>query len=333
MMTRRNKIIALIAAGAIVGAALGALWSLRVLQSNNEIKRQTEMTKPKVYFTRDISPAGLMQVYNALGRVPHGRVAVKISTGEPGGHNYLKPDLIGDFVKSVDGAIVECNTAYGGGRAHTADHLRAAAEHGFTAIAPVDIMDADGEIELPVSRGLQIKKNYVGSHFKNYDFWVILSHFKGHQMGGFGGALKNMAIGIASGPGKLWVHSAGKTKTEWVDTPQDAFLESMADAVASVIDSVGAENMIHINVLNNLSIDCDCAAHPADPEMADIGIMASLDPVALDRASVDAVYASPDQGKKHLCERIEKLNGTHILRASEKLGIGRESYELVDLDK
>ena len=304
------------------------------------------MPKSKVYFTHDISPLGLARAYDALQNPAHGRVAVKISTGEPGGHNYLKPELIGDFVKSVKGTITEANTAYTGKRFTTADHLRAAADHGFTKIADVDIMDADGEMELPIERGLVIKKNFVGSHFKNYDFWVILSHFKGHMMGGFGGALKNVAIGIASGAGKAWIHSGGRTRDTAGDiwsTPQNTFLESMADAVASVVDSVdpspqngaeaNAKNMIYINVLNNLSIDCDCDAHPADPEMADIGIMASLDPVALDRASVDAVYESKDPGKKHLIERIEKLNGTHILTAAEQLGVGVQSYEIVDLDK
>ncbi len=287
--------------------------------------------------TRDISPAGLKAVYEALGRKAHGqKVAVKISTGEPGGNNYLKPALIGDLVREVKGTIVECNTAYGGGRAATEDHLKAAADHGFTAIAPVDIMDAGGEVRLPVEGGRHLAYDIVGERFLEYDFVVVLSHFKGHAMGGFGGAIKNIAIGIASSAGKAWIHSAGKTTDVgkvWGNLPpQDDFLESMAEAAKAVADHCG-ERILYINVMNNLSVDCDCDAHPEPPRMGDIGILASLDPVALDKACVDQVYASPDEGKVHLIERMESRHGIHTLEHAEALGIGSQQYELVDLDK
>lgn len=289
---------------------------------------------PEVYMTRDISPAGLDAVYEALGREAKGKVAVKISTGEPGGNNFLKPALIGDFVRKIGGTIVECNTAYGGGRAATADHLKAAEEHGFTAIAPVDIMDAEGEIALPVVGGKHLKEDFVGSHFPAYDFTVILSHFKGHAMGGFGGALKNMSIGIASSAGKAWIHTAGKTRTDlWNNLPeQDAFLESMAEAAKAVADHCG-ERILYINVMNNLSVDCDCDAHPAAPQMGDIGIFASLDPVALDQACVDQVYASEDPGKGHLIERMESRHGIHTVEHAAAIGLGSREYTLVDLDR
>ena len=289
---------------------------------------------PEVYMTRDISPAGLNAVYEALGREAKGKVAVKISTGEPGGSNFLKPALIGDFVRKIGGTIVECNTAYGGGRAATADHLKAAEEHGFTAIAPVDIMDTEGEIALPVVGGKHLKEDFVGSHFPAYDFTVILSHFKGHAMGGFGGALKNMSIGIASSAGKPWIHTAGKTRTDlWNNLPeQDAFLESMAEAAKAVADHCG-ERILYINVMNNLSVDCDCDAHPAAPQMGDIGIFASLDPVALDQACVDQVYASEDPGKVHLIERMESRHGIHTVEHAAAIGLGSREYTLVDLDR
>lgn len=290
-----------------------------------------------VYLTRDISPAGLKAVYEALGRKAEGRkVAVKLSTGEPGGHNFLQPALIGDFVRSVNGTIVECNTAYGGGRAATEDHLKAAADHGFTAIAPVDIMDAEGEVRLPVEGGRHLTYDIVGERFMTYDFVVVLSHFKGHVMGGFGGAIKNIAIGIASSAGKAWIHSAGKTtdvNKVWGDLPpQDDFLESMAEAAKAIVDHCG-DRILYISVMNNLSVDCDCDAHPEPPRMGDIGILASLDPVALDRACVDQVYASPDEGKVHLIERMETRHGIHTLEHAEALGIGSQRYVLVDLDK
>ncbi|WP_346702731.1 DUF362 domain-containing protein [uncultured Alistipes sp.] len=303
----------------------------------NPEKTSAETAPAKVYMTRNISPAGLKAVYEALGRKAVGKkVAVKLSTGEPGGHNFLQPALIGEFVRSIDGTIVECNTAYGGGRTATADHLKAAADHGFTAIAPVDIMDAEGEVRLPVEGGRHLDCDIVGSHFPEYDFTVVLSHFKGHAMGGFGGAIKNISIGIASSAGKAWIHSAGKTtdvSKVWGDLPpQDDFLESMAEAAKAIVDHCG-DRILYISVMNNLSVDCDCDAHPEPPRMGDIGILASLDPVALDKACVDLVYASPDEGKVHLIERMESRHGIHTLEHAEALGIGSQQYELVDLDK
>ena len=295
---------------------------------------EKNMEVPKVYMFTKISAENLVKIYEALGREATGKVAVKLSTGEPGGHNFLQPALIKDLVKKVNGTIVECNTAYGGGRANTENHLKAAKEHGFTAIAPVDIMDADGEVALPVKGGKHLKKDFVGSHYLNYDFTIILSHFKGHAMGGFGGAIKNMSIGIASSGGKAWIHSAGKTKGDpWGNLPpQDDFLESMAEAAKAVADHCG-DKILYISVANNLSVDCDCDASPEDPKMGDIGILASLDPIALDKACTDLVRASEDHGKIHLIERIDSRHGMHTLEYGEKLGIGSQKYELVKLDK
>lgn len=290
---------------------------------------------PEVYFIREITPRNMVRIYEAQERPATGKVAVKLSTGEPDGHNYLKPELIKEIVTKVGGTIVECNTAYGGGRARTADHLKAAADHGFTAIAAVDIMDAEGETALPVEGGRHLAEDYVGKNFLNYDFTVVLSHFKGHAMGGFGGAIKNISIGIASSAGKAWIHSAGKTKNAaemWSALPpQDDFLESMAEAAKAVADHCG-ERILYINVMNNLSVDCDCDAHPAAPEMGDIGILASTDPVALDKACVDLVYASDDPGKVHLIERIESRHGTHTLDHAAAIGLGNPDYELIDID-
>nr|WP_279190994.1 DUF362 domain-containing protein [Butyricimonas virosa] len=295
---------------------------------------EKNMEVPKVYMFTKISAENLVKIYEALGREATGKVAVKLSTGEPGGHNFLQPALIKDLVKKVNGTIVECNTAYGGGRADTENHLKAAKEHGFTAIAPVDIMDADGEVALPVKGGKHLKEDFVGSHYLNYDFTIILSHFKGHAMGGFGGAIKNMSIGIASSGGKAWIHSAGKTKGDpWGNLPpQDDFLESMAEAAKAVADHCG-DKILYISVANNLSVDCDCDALPEDPQMGDIGILASLDPIALDKACTDLVRASEDHGKIHLIERIDSRHGMHTLEYGEKLGIGSQKYELVKLDK
>ena len=295
---------------------------------------EKNMEVPKVYMFTKISAENLVKIYEALGREATGKVAVKLSTGEPGGHNFLQPALIKDLVKKVNGTIVECNTAYGGGRADTENHLKAAKEHGFTAIAPVDIMDADGEVALPVKGGKHLKEDFVGSHYLNYDFTIILSHFKGHAMGGFGGAIKNMSIGIASSGGKAWIHSAGKTKGDpWGNLPpQDDFLESMAEAAKAVADHCG-DKILYISVANNLSVDCDCDASPEDPKMGDIGILASLDPIVLDKACTDLVRASEDHGKIHLIERIDSRHGMHTLEYGEKLGIGSQKYELVKLDK
>ena len=279
----------------------------------------------------EISSDNLVKIYEALGRKATGKVAVKISTGEPGGHNFLDPDLIKDLVQKVNGTIVECNTAYGGGRTNAADHMRAAEEHGFTAIAPVDIMDAEGEVELPLKGGRHLTRDIVGSHFLNYDFTIILSHFKGHAMGGFGGAIKNMSIGIASSNGKRYIHSAGTSTTSWGNPSQDDFLESMAEAAKAVADHCG-DNILYISVANNLSVDCDCDSSPEDPQMGDIGILASLDPVALDKACTDLVRSSEDHGKIHLIERIDSRNGMHTLDHAEALGLGSQKYELIHLD-
>lgn len=286
---------------------------------------------PVVYMTTDISPAGLMAVYEALGREAAGEhVAVKISTGETGS-NYLRAELIGDFVQHVGGTIVECNTAYGGQRASTAMHYQLAADHGYTAIADVDIMDEDGSMTLPVPGGTVLTENYVGAHLADYDFLVVLSHFKGHAMAGFGGAVKNLSIGCASSEGKGWIHSGGTSKTSFWGGEQDAFLEAMAEAASSVVDYFGhGEQALYINVMNRLSVDCDCDSSPSEPDMHDIGILASLDPVALDQACVDLVYAAEDGAS--LIRRMESRNGLHTLEHAEEIGFGSRSYALVSLD-
>lgn len=293
-------------------------------------------TKPStVYFCPRITADNLVKVYQALGREAKGRVAIKLSTGEAGNPNHLSTDVIKRLVHLVEGTIVECNTAYEGRRCNVADHLQTAAEHGFTAIAEVDIMDAQGDIALPVRRGKHLKENYVGRNWLDYDFTIVLSHFKGHPMGGFGGALKNVAIGMASSRGKAWIHNAGTcadVPVDWANVPpQDDFLESMAEACESVFDKAG-DNILFISVANNLSVDCDCVAEPEPIRMGDIGILASLDPVALDRACVDMVYNSPDPGKTHLIERMESRNATHILDYAEQLGLGTQRYELRTID-
>jgi uncharacterized Fe-S center protein len=284
---------------------------------------------PAVYMTTDISAKGLMAVYNALDATPTGNVAVKITTGEPPNSNYLRPELIGDVTRAVGGTFVESNTAYGGSRANTAMHRQVAEDHGYTAIAEVDIMDADGSVSLPVVGGVNLSENFVGANFTNYDYFVVLSHFKGHSMGGFGGAIKNISIGIASAEGKHWIHSAGTKKSAAWSTEQDLFLESMAEAGKSVVDSLNG-NILYINVMNRLSVDCDCDGNPAEPDMHDIGVLASLDPVALDQACVDLVYAAPDGDA--LIARIESRNGIHTLEHGEAIGLGSRSYNLVMID-
>lgn len=288
-------------------------------------------TVPKVYMFKEITPANLVKIYDHLGRKATGKVAVKLSTGEPGGHNFLQPALIKDLVQKVNGTIVECNTAYGGGRATTAAHRQAAKDHGFTAIADVDIMDADGDVRIPVKGGKHISYDIVGSHFPDYDFVVVLSHFKGHAMAGFGGALKNISIGIASSRGKVWIHSAGKSTSDWGSPRQEDWLETMAEAAKAVMDHCG-DNILYISVANNLSVDCDCDSSPEEPKMGDIGILASLDPVALDKACTDLVRSSNDHGKIHLVERIDSRKGMHTLEYAEQLGMGSRKYELVVLD-
>ncbi|MDR2021337.1 MAG: DUF362 domain-containing protein [Treponema sp.] len=283
----------------------------------------------KVYFTGDISPAGLMAAYNALGQRASGRVAVKISTGEPPNSNYLRPELIKDLVQSVNGTIVESNTAYGGRRASTALHRQVAQDHGFTAIAPLDILDEDGSASLPVRDGTLLTENFVGAHFKNYDYFVVISHFKGHAMAGFGGAIKNISIGIASAEGKSWIHSGGKSKRNPWGGDQNAFLDSMAEAGKSVADSLQG-NILYINVMNRLSADCDCNGNPAAPDMHDIGILASLDPVALDQACVDLIYAAPDG--QSLIRRMESRNGIRTIDHGARIGLGSKTYELIRLN-
>lgn len=291
---------------------------------------------PTVYHIADITPENLIKIYEALGRKAEGNnVGVKISTGESNKSNHLDTALIKDFVHLINGTFIECNTAYNGNRMTTAEHLKAAAEHGFTSIAKVDIMDAEGDTTLTVDGGFHLPYDIVGKNFLNYDFMVVLSHFKGHQMGGFGGALKNISIGIGSTAGKTWIHTAGKTDKQselWDNLPeQDHFLESMADAAKAITDHIG-DKVLYINVANRLSVDCDCNGDPATPKMGDLGIFASLDPVALDRACVDAVFNSSDPGKDDLIERINSRHGTHILDAAEKLGVGSQKYNLVELE-
>lgn len=289
-----------------------------------------------VYHIADITPENLIKVYEALGRKAEGnKVGVKISTGESNKSNHLDTALIKDFVHLINGNFIECNTAYNGNRITTEEHMKTAAEHGFTAIAPVDIMDAEGDTTLVVDGGFHLPYDIVGRNFLDYDFMVVLSHFKGHQMGGFGGALKNISIGIGSTAGKAWIHTAGKTadqKELWDNLPeQDHFLESMADAAKAVTTHMG-DKVLYINVANKLSVDCDCNGDPAAPKMGDLGIYASLDPVALDRACVDAVFNSSDPGKADLIERINSRHGTHILEAAEKLGVGSQKYRIVEIE-
>lgn len=289
----------------------------------------------KVYFTKNITPESLIKIYGCLEKELTGNVAVKISTGEPGGKNFLNPLLIKDLVAKLNGTIVECNTAYAGRRNTTEEHWEAIKEHGFMDIAKVDIMDEAGDMAIPVKDGIHLKENYVGKNLANYDSILVLSHFKGHQMGGFGGALKNMSIGIASSGGKAWIHTAGATRDcskLWDNLPeQDHFLESMAEADKSVVDYLNG-NIVYINVLNNLSIDCDCNSNPEAPCMADIGIAASIDPVAVDKACLDLIYNSKDKGKERLIARIEEKHGIRTVERAEELGIGSTNYEFINID-
>ena len=284
----------------------------------------TDDGKPRVFFTKDISPAGLLAVYAALGVTPPGKVAVKISTGEPGGNNYLHPELIKDLVQHMNGTIVECDTAYAGRRANAKNHYQVAVEHGFTAIADVDILDAEGELELPVAGGVRLDKVPVGGHLTNYDFYLALSHFKGHPMAGFGGAIKNVAIGLASAKGKGLIHRGGAQG----GSAQDAFLEAMAETAKGVADRLGP-NITYINVMNRLSVDCDCLSNPAAPTMADIGVLGCADPVALDQACVDLVYAATDG--QDLIQRLESRQGIHVLEHAEAIGLGTRAYDLVPI--
>lgn len=287
------------------------------------------MEKAKVYFTREITPQAMIRLYEALGRELGGKVAVKLHSGEVGNQNFLRPDFMKPMIDRVHGVIVECNTAYEGKRNTTEAHWETMKLHGWTGIAQVDILDEDGEDVLPVHGGNVIDKNYVGSHMKNYDSMLVLSHFKGHPMGGFGGALKNISIGLASSHGKAYIHGAGKPEEIWTAN-HDAFLESMADAAKTIVEEY-RDKIAFLNVMKNMSVDCDCCAVAEDPAIADIGILASLDPVALDQACLDQVYASNDPGKPHLLERIESRNGVHTVEAAAKIGVGTREYELIEL--
>ena len=284
-----------------------------------------------VYFTSDISPEGMIAVYEALGWEPAGKVAVKLSTGEPPASNYLRPELIKDVVELVDGTIVECNTAYGGSRAETAMHYQVAEDHGFTAIADFQILDEDGSMSLPVEGGSQLTENLVGAAFGDYDSYLVLSHFKGHAMAGFGGAIKNISIGLGSQEGKCLIHTGGASSTSPWGGDQTAFTESMAEAGKSVSDYLGnGERIVYISVLNNISIDCDCDGNPAEPDIHDIGILASFDPVAIDQASIDLAFAA--EGSESLQNRVNSRNGLHTLEHAEEIGLGSRTYELVNID-
>ena len=293
------------------------------------------MSQSKVYFTRDISPESLLRIYEALGVKPQGHVAVKISSGEGGNKHYLKPTLIRQLVEHVNGTIVECCTAYGGTRQDVKQHWKTIHEHGFDSIFAVDIMDEFGQMRIPVKDRKHIKYNIVGQHLANYDFMINLAHFKGHQMGGFGGVLKNASIGVASTAGKWNIHSAGVSQDHWVTAPQDDFLESMAAAAQSVHEYMGGR-VVYINVMNNMSVDCDCDGNPAAPELKDMGIVASLDPVAADQTCLDMVFshkATPGDDNKPLIQRINRQHGTYITDYAEQIGLGSKKYTLVNLDK
>lgn len=295
------------------------------------------MAKPKVYFTKDITSVGLQKVYDALGVKLPGKVGVKVSTGEAGAKGYFKADLIGPFVKNLNGTILECNTAYPGERNTAKDHLKVAADHGFTSFAEVDIMDADGEFKIPFSKGKHLKYDLVGQNFENYDSFINLAHGKGHAMGGFGANLKNQSIGIASRNGKAYIHSCGKTKSPklcWLSKYQQIdFIESMAEAATAVADYLKAQGkpIVYITVMNALSVDCDCDKNQGDPVMADLGVVASLDPVANDQAFIDMIWASADPGAAELKERIDSREGRAILPYAEALGLGSRDYELVKI--
>ena len=295
------------------------------------------MEKAKVYFTKEITPESLIKIYEALGVELTGRVGVKVSTGEAGSKGYLKADLIAPLVKKLNGTIIECNTAYDGERNTYEDHIKVAEDHGFTSFAEVDIMDQNGEKKIPVHKGKHLKYDLIGENFDNYDSILNLAHGKGHVMGGFGANLKNQSIGIASRNGKAYIHSCGKTESPklcWV-TPfkQESFIESMAEAATAVSDYLKENNkpIVYITVANAISLDCDCDAHQGDPVIADIGIFASLDPVANDQAFIDAIWATHEEGTKDIEERIDSRKGRHITEYAESLGLGTTSYELIEI--
>lgn len=292
---------------------------------------------PKVYFIKEITPENLIKIYKALGVELPGKVGVKVSTGEAGAKGYLKADLIAPFVKSLNGTIVECNTAYGGKRNTVKDHMKVAEDHGFTSFAKVDILDADGDFKIPFEKGKHLKYDLVGKHFNDYDSFVNLAHGKGHIMGGFGANLKNQSIGFASRKGKAYIHSCGKTSSPhlcWVSKHEQIdFIHSMAEAATAVADYLKEQGkpIVYITVMNALSLDCDCDSEQGDPVMGDLGMVASLDPVANDQAFIDMIWASKDPGAKTLQERIDSRLGREILPRAEELGLGSRKYELVEL--
>ena len=295
--------------------------------------------KSKVYYTKNITPESLIKIYEKLGVKLEGNIGVKVSTGEKGSKGYLKADLIGPFVKKINGTIIECNTAYPGKRNNAKNHLKVAEEHGFTSYANVDIMDANGEFKIPVKNGKHLKYDIVGENLKNYDAMVNLAHGKGHAMGGFGANLKNQSIGVASRNGKAYIHSCGKTESPikcWiVKYEQKDFIESMAEAAKAVSDYFEENNkqIVYITVMNNISVDCDCDAHQGDPVMEDLGIIASLDPVANDQAFIDMLWNSADPGHTKMMERVDSREGRHITKYAQSIGLGFTDYELIDIDK
>ena len=294
------------------------------------------MEKAKVYFTSKVTPKDMIEIYEKLGVKLTGKVAVKLHSGEKGNQNYLRPEFVKEIVKYVNGTVVECNTAYGGARNTSEKHKELLKKHGWNKYFDVDLMDEEGPDKvLKIENGKVLKENYVGKNIDKYDSMLVLSHFKGHPMGGYGGALKQLSIGIASSEGKAWIHSAGQSKdqyTIWDDLPeQDKFLEAMADAAFSV-HKLFEGKIVYINVMKNLSVDCDCCAVAEDPCMKDIGILASLDPIALDKACIDLIYNSKDPGRNHFVERIERQNGIHTIDSALELGFGTKDYELINID-
>lgn len=287
--------------------------------------------KATVYFSSKITPEKVLELYRLVGKELPGRVAVKVHSGEKGNQNFLRPDFWKNTIDFVNGTVVECNTAYDGARNTTQKHRQLIAEHGWNRYFTVDLLDAQGpDLELAIPNGRRIHKNFVGKDMVNYDSMLVLSHFKGHPMGGYGGALKQLSIGVASSYGKSYIHGAGDPKQIWT-ADHDSFLESMADAAGSVIDYFKG-NLVYINVMKNMSVDCDCCAVAEDPCMADIGVLASTDPIAIDQACIDLVYASSDPGKAHLLERIESRHGVHTIEAAAALGYGTREYELVKVE-
>lgn len=294
------------------------------------------MKKSKVYFTKEITPESVVRIFEKLGKELPGKVAVKVHSGEEGNQNYLHPEFMKEIIEKVNGTVVECNTAYEGERNNTEKHKKLMENHGWLKFFKVDIMDAEGDDKvLEIPNGKVIKENYVGKNISNYDSMLVLSHFKGHPMGGYGGALKQLSIGIASSNGKSWIHSAGKVKNQeqlWENiAEQDKFLEAMADSASSVVNYFKG-NIAYINIMCNMSIDCDCCSVAENPCMKDIGILASLDPIAIDMACIDLVKNSNDEGKAHFLERVESRHGTHTIDAAEKLGFGTKEYELINID-